>query len=274
MEQTKMLDYIIPIAYIEYVTYGLFFFFTLILVCEMVYSFKKKDGVYTPAQSFSNVTNWLYFVYISGREIGGAALPLLLVALGYVFSTPPEGYSLLTILCVLVLVDFVAYVMHYVNHRTTFFWLMHSVHHSDRLFNMTTFFRGSFLQQIVGIIYYVPIMLIFDLQIVAALSLFVTVYQYICHSPYIHFWTPLEKILISPRLHKIHHDQRHEYQSNNLGSLFVIWDMIFDTLRTDDPKDYQAGIANYPQQNNIIRMQVDPIIKWLNRTIKKNEQVS
>jgi sterol desaturase/sphingolipid hydroxylase (fatty acid hydroxylase superfamily) len=58
----------------------------------------------------------------------------------------------------------------------------------------------------------------------------------------------LESILITPRLHKIHHI--YKTSERNLGTVFTFWDRIRGTLvltETDESIAFGNGEQNYPQ---------------------------
>ena len=46
----------------------------------------------------------------------------------------------------------------------------------------------------------------------------------------------LEKIIVTPSHHRVHHAINPEYKDKNLSQIFIIWDKLFGTFQTELPK--------------------------------------
>ena len=78
------------------------------------------------------------------------------------------------------------------------------------------------------------------------------------HIPF-RYWRPLERVLISPAQHHIHHD-RHG-PSRNFGTLLSIWDRFFGSFAHSVPKgSFELGLPMETQQKyrTIPEMMVRP----------------
>ena len=80
---------------------------------------------------------------------------------------------------------------------------------------------------------------------------------------WINYWNWLEKILISPAQHQIHHSIKKEHHNKNFGVTFAIWDYVFGTLCTSkDNEVSKFGITEneHKFENNIFYLYLSPFI--------------
>lgn len=152
-----------------------------------------------------------------------------------------------------VAVDFVSYWYHRFSHRVNILWAGHITHHSGEHFNYTNGFRGSPLQGFNRIPFWVvlpligfdPFILVFTLQISG-------IYDFWLHTQSIPRLGFLEKILITPSLHRVHHGKNDIYIDKNYGSTFVIWDQLFGTLqRETEPVKYGIKSETYTDNDPV-----------------------
>lgn len=69
--------------------------------------------------------------------------------------------------------------------------------------------------------------------------------------------------------HRNHHDQTKIIRDSNYGGIFCIWDRIFGTYTESIAiKDFKSGFKNYNEQN-IFRIQVDPLISYFKNLTSK-----
>ena len=138
-----------------------------------------------------------------------------------------------TILCILLL-DFLYYWGHRIEHNVRAFWSYHSVHHSSPIFNYTTALRVSFIDSFVAWIFYIPLILMgFHPYIVIIAILFVLTYQFWLHTQIIGKLGWFEKIFMTPSQHRVHHGSDEIYLDKNYGAILSIWDRIFRTFQEE-----------------------------------------
>lgn len=232
----------------------------ILIFTEFFYSYKKQDGIYSASQTISNL--------FTGKIL--LRLPVFTISMGVIASglgaSGKATVTLFSCLATIVLADFVDYIYHYIHHKYKYLWLLgHAVHHNDDHFNLTTSFRNPVIRNFyVAIITNVPLLLLgVNFNVLVLANYIIGVHQTICHSEYIKFPRVLEYVFISPRLHKIHHDQNEKHQNSNYGKMFSIWDRVFGTLVEDiDWNEYKAGVKGY-RQNNIIFLQTDPFVNLI-----------
>jgi alkylglycerol monooxygenase len=149
-----------------------------------------------------------------------------------------------------VLIDFLSYWYHRISHRVNIFWAGHVTHHSSEHFNFSNGFRTSFFQGINRIIFwsclplfgFSPLMLVIILKVSG-------LYDFLLHTQYIPKLGFLEKILVTPSQHRVHHGRNDIYIDKNYGSTFVIWDKMFGTFR-EETETVEYGIKGGYVDNN------------------------
>ncbi len=231
-------------------------------ILEVSYSAYKKDGAYSLQGTIGNLVHGIVYKFISGKFF--AFYFGYVYAWYYLENNPSTDISILSFVACLILVDFSTYVVHRINHASSFFWIFHSVHHGDTKINLSSAGRISWLEQVYVLISLAPALLIgFEPYLVALVIYSISIYQFFCHSHYLKLPRFFDLLLITPSNHKIHHDSRRENQDSNYGNVFSVWDRIAGTYR--DPKevrDIKLGIKGY-LQNNPLRMEIDPIIRYV-----------
>jgi sterol desaturase/sphingolipid hydroxylase (fatty acid hydroxylase superfamily) len=142
-----------------------------------------------------------------------------------------------------ILIDFVEYWMHRLQHRFNWWWALHSLHHSQRQMSFWSDDRNHLLDDVltsavvavVALAIGVPssqfMMIIFATRMIESLS----------HvNARVDFGWLGNRLLVSPPFHRRHHaiGAGHEgrYQGVNFATLFPLWDVVFRTA--DFSSDY------------------------------------
>ncbi|MFZ9503860.1 MAG: sterol desaturase family protein [Cyclobacteriaceae bacterium] len=133
--------------------------------------------------------------------------------------------------------DFSGYWIHRITHTYNVFWNSHIVHHSSEEFNLACALRQS-ISSIVKLftIFLLPAALLGIspqvIGIVAPLHLFA---QFWYHTRHIERLGFLEKIIVTPSHHRVHHAINPQYLDKNFGQIFIIWDKWFGTYQEELP---------------------------------------
>jgi len=152
----------------------------------------------------------------------------------------------------LVALDLGNYVAHWLLHRVDVLWEFHKVHHSSPSLDWLATFRSHLVEQALRRLL-APVVLIAagvptDAVVTAAVA-----FQAWAMLNHANLRVPLaflEPVLVTPRLHRLHHVPR--TTERNLGTVLTCWDRLRGTLVVDDaPVDAPLGIpgdqASYPQ---------------------------
>ncbi|MBL4853663.1 MAG: sterol desaturase family protein [Robiginitomaculum sp.] len=157
------------------------------------------------------------------------------------------GASIWIILLALVATDFVYYWIHFIYHKSRWFWATHVVHHSSEHFNLTTALRQQWTNGISGtVLFKVPLVL---LGIHPGIIVFVMainlIYQFWFHTETIAKmprW--FEFIFNTPSHHRVHHGRNARYLDCNYAGILIIWDRMFGTFVPElEGEDVDYGIV-------------------------------
>src|SRR6267143_1072847 len=155
------------------------------------------------------------------------------------------------------LMDYAYLWWHWANHMVPVFWRFHNVHHTYLDLDVSTAARFHFGEMIfsigflslAGLIFVVgPLMLVAFFITLEAATLF--------HHSNWRLPIKLERILnlviVTPRMHGIHHSIVQRETNSNWGTIFCWWDKLHRTLRRDIPQDaITTGVAAYREEDEL-----------------------
>jgi len=148
------------------------------------------------------------------------------------------------------LLAFVLYdVCYYWNHRfvheVNILWASHSVHHQSEDYNLSTALRQSSSSFITSWIFYVPMALLGVSPLVfLAIGGLSAVYQFWIHTRHVPKLGWLEKIIVTPSSHRVHHGSNEVYMDKNYGGVFIVWDRFFGSYQEElDEEPVGYGIS-------------------------------
>ncbi|HRI21735.1 MAG TPA: sterol desaturase family protein [Panacibacter sp.] len=145
--------------------------------------------------------------------------------------------SLLTYIIAFMVLDFAGYCVHRLDHKVNIFWNSHIVHHSSEEFNLACALRQSisvFVQLFTFLL--IPAALLgVPAQVIAIVAPIHLFAQFWYHTRHINKMGFLEKILVTPSHHRVHHAINPEYIDKNLGQIFIFWDKLFGTFQEELP---------------------------------------
>lgn len=154
---------------------------------------------------------------------------------------------------VIVLSDFIIYWAHRLQHKVSFLWRFHKVHHSAEHLDWLAAHREHPLDTIytVGLINLPAILLGFPLETIAGLIAFRGIWAIYIHSNVRLPLGPLRMIIGAPELHHWHHHL--DRDAGNYANISPLMDIIFGTYTCPDHEPEKFGITenfpkNYPAQ--------------------------
>ncbi len=141
----------------------------------------------------------------------------------------------LSIIIAFIVEDFSGYWMHRLNHRVNILWNRHVIHHSSEEFNLSCALRQSISDTIrfSAIFMFPAAFLGIPTAIFAILSPLHLLLQFWYHTQVIDKLGFLEKILVTPSHHRVHHAINPEYIDKNYSQIFIVWDKIFGTFQSE-----------------------------------------
>jgi sterol desaturase/sphingolipid hydroxylase (fatty acid hydroxylase superfamily) len=156
-----------------------------------------------------------------------------------------------------VLQDFLYWVLHYVGHYSRIFWAMHVTHHSSEHFNLTTGFRSTVFEPLYRVFFYLPLAFIGFSAIDILYAYLVTqLYGNIVHTQYN---VPLPNwygyIFVTPSHHRVHHASNIPYLDKNMGMMLIIWDRLFGTFHEENlPEHIKYGLTHQPEDTGPVNI--------------------
>jgi sterol desaturase/sphingolipid hydroxylase (fatty acid hydroxylase superfamily) len=147
--------------------------------------------------------------------------------------------------------DYTTYAWHRLNHRVPFLWRFHGVHHTDLDLDVTTSFRFHFGEVLLSTGFRVAQVAVLGLSP----ALFVA-YEIVMdaatefHHSNVRLPLALERalslVLVTPRMHGIHHSIVERETNANWSVILPWWDRLHGTLRLDVPQaDIVVGVPAY-----------------------------
>lgn len=224
--------------------------FLLVMAIEWVVSYTRRDKRYTAENTTMNLT-------IGAIDQIGSLIyfTLLYFVLQYaynhfrLFTTTNIWYQWIG---GYLAVDFLSYWYHRFSHRINILWAGHITHHSSEFFNFSNGFRTSLFQGINRIIFWALLPVFGFSPIILVLILKVSgLFDFIVHTEYIPKLPFLEKIFVTPSLHRVHHGKNELYIDKNYGSTFIIWDKLFGTFQEETEKVKYGITSDYLDNNPI-----------------------
>jgi sterol desaturase/sphingolipid hydroxylase (fatty acid hydroxylase superfamily) len=150
-----------------------------------------------------------------------------------------------------VLLDLGFYYWHVANHRVPFLWRFHNVHHIDPDLDVTTAFRFHF-----GGITLSTGFSLLQVSLIGPSAWSFAIYQLVFQAEVLFHHSNLRlpigaerllnKVLVTPRMHGIHHSQVQRENNSNFGTVFPWWDRLHRTLGVNIPQDaVVVGVPGY-----------------------------
>lgn len=149
------------------------------------------------------------------------------------------------------LMDLTFYWWHRANHRIPLLWRFHNVHHIDPDLDVTTAFRFHF-----GELAFSSAFRVAQIALIGPSPWAYAVYELIfqantlCQHSNVRLPIRCERlinrVLVTPRMHGIHHSQLREETNSNYSSVFPWWDRLHRTLALNIPQaEIRIGIPAY-----------------------------
>ncbi|MFA4902157.1 MAG: sterol desaturase family protein [Desulfobaccales bacterium] len=242
--------------------------FLLLLVLEAVYPLRRR----TRARSQRLPVNFALTATVMAVGLW-VVRPLALAAS---FWAVDRNFGLLRVLKIpdpvaillgLVLMDFTFYWWHRANHRFFLLWRFHGVHHLDPDLDVTTAIRFHFGEVLYSTGFRVLQVGLLGVD-VFTFMLYEVTYQAANLFQHANLRLPLlleralNKIVVTPRMHGIHHSVVSDEVGSNFSVIFRWWDALHRTLKLNVlQQDIVIGVAGYlsPEHNRLWHLVVLPL---------------
>ncbi len=193
------------------------------------------------------------------------------IGINYLFNASPAIKFVIAFL----LLDYSNYIWHILLHKLPFMWRFHLVHHSDLDLDITTAFRFHF-GEIIGSVFFRGAAII----LIGASPIMVLIYEIAFevatqfHHSNIKLPFRFEKILnfliVTPRMHGIHHSMIKTETDSNYSIIFSFWDRVHKTVQLNiHQNEIVTGVPSYADEKeltigNLLKLPFTSIREWKN----------
>ncbi len=164
-------------------------------------------------------------------------LPLSAYAAAHGLGFRPNWWSMAFDL---IIMDAWIYGWHRLNHVLPLLWRFHEVHHLDEALDTTTGLRFHFGEVVLSavaravLIWFLAIPLV-TIAVFETLIVLAALFQHSNLKLPAKFEIMLSKLVVTPRLHWVHHHALREDTDSNYATIFSVWDMLFNS-RSRNPR--------------------------------------
>ena len=151
------------------------------------------------------------------------------------------------------------WIWHFAAHRIRLFWCLHAPHHAPAEMNLTVAWVHFFAEGYYTAAIQVPILMIMGVrpEMVAIILVIDGTWGTFIHAGEDAFKNGklgfLEKILITPSHHRVHHAKNPLYMDTNFCVLLPFWDWLFGTLQNEKKEvKIEYGITREMEVTNFI----------------------
>ncbi|KAA2217017.1 sterol desaturase family protein [Maribacter flavus] len=211
-----------------------------------------------------------FLIYVFNRFVGRfIAIAMVTLCIGWfepyaLINTGPTWYWFIFAYIVW---EFGHFIYHYLGHKVRLFWCLHATHHVPENMNLSVTYAHFFLEApyadtirttvciLLGV---EPAMLFLIMFIDGTYGAFIHVGENMIKDARFGF---LNKIMLTPSHHRVHHARNPLYMDTNFCNLLNIWDRVFGTYQeeqTDTKPEY--GITRKVNSGNFIDVYFGEII--------------
>jgi sterol desaturase/sphingolipid hydroxylase (fatty acid hydroxylase superfamily) len=175
------------------------------------------------------------------------------VGLLHLLPLPPAA----ALAAAVVLLDYTLWWWHWASHHVPLFWRFHLVHHVDRDLDASTALRFHFGEHILSFLYRCV-----QVTLIGATLPMIWTWQTVLfasilfHHSNMRLPAGVERVLVrlvvTPRMHGIHHSDRRGEAFTNFSSLLTVWDWLHRTLLLAVPQAaVTIGVPAYSRPEDV-----------------------
>ena len=208
--------------------------------------------------------------WLAGREpLASDATPI----------TPAAAVAI--VVALIVTSDFARFFAHYLAHRVPMLWAFHKVHHSAEVLIPPTALRLHPIDELclflalagMNTLVFATLSLFFAIDVAAAAQLSLDAYLILyalsvyplrhSHLP-LRLGATIERVLMSPAMHHLHHSSEARHHGKNLGLAFSLWDRLFGTFASpgaDEVSPLGLGTAQRGDYGTVWSLYTTPVVE-------------
>ncbi|MCC6462596.1 MAG: sterol desaturase family protein [Saprospiraceae bacterium] len=189
---------------------------------------RTMDTISSLSSGVTNVVKDVLQISVSILSYGWMLKHLALVQLPSTFWMYAVAFLVL---------DFQGYWIHRLSHEINLFWNKHLIHHSSEDYNLACALRQS-ISSFVNLFtfFLLPAAVLGVPTSVIAVAVPIHLFaQFWYHTEHIRTMGFLERIIVTPAHHRVHHAINPEYMDKNYSQIFIFWDKLFGTFQAERP---------------------------------------
>jgi sterol desaturase/sphingolipid hydroxylase (fatty acid hydroxylase superfamily) len=226
----------------------------ILTLAEMWLSYREDRKYYERRDTLTNVylTILTFFINLATKSA-----TFFILDYAFKFRFVQINNAILYWVVLVILQDFLYWVLHYTGHYCRLFWAIHVTHHSSPYFNISTGFRSTVFEPLYRVFFYLPLALMgFSALDILYAYLITQMYGNIVHTQYN---VPLPKwygwLFVTPSHHRVHHASNIPYLDKNMGMVLIIWDRLFGTFQAEDlPEPVKYGLTKQPEDMGAVNV--------------------
>ncbi|KVT84432.1 hypothetical protein WK59_13315 [Burkholderia ubonensis] len=231
----------------------------LILAEALLLRIVRRERTVWPELVFNLNSGHVLMWVFRGVEIAAYAAVLTHLNLHWVDRLPRTAQWLFALFAW----DLCFYWRHRAHHRFGPLWAVHVVHHQGERFNLSLCNRNSWYASLTDFPFSgVLAILGLPLDIYVAVSSFHYAVQFFNHCGLVRSAGVLDRFLVTPRHHRVHHRAEPQFFNRNFGGTFLLWDKLFGTFgQADDQADARYGVDGIANSCNPLRASHEPLLR-------------
>ena len=221
------------------------------------------------------------FVFSAAAAGEWLARPLAHGVDASVLTSPSLTAAIALVAALIVATDFARFVAHYLAHRVPVLWTFHKVHHSAEVLIPPTALRlhpvdelclflaiaaaNTLVYGVFFVFYQFTVTDAARLGLDAYVALYLLSFYPLRHSHLpLRFGATLERVLLSPTMHQLHHSGEVRHHGKNLGFALALWDRLFGTLAAPEVGvtwSLGLGTAEHGAYSSVWALYTTPVIE-------------
>jgi sterol desaturase/sphingolipid hydroxylase (fatty acid hydroxylase superfamily) len=159
-----------------------------------------------------------------------------------------------------VVVDFLAYWIHRLQHTSRFLWAFHSIHHVPEQMTALTSYRFHVVEQVISsLLMFIPALALgVPPQAWLPFVILQTFFEAIQHADLDWRFGRLYPLLVSPVFHAFHHSAARRHYDRNFAKIFSVWDVMFGTAVIGEERPRVYGVDGLHVRESLVDQFVSP----------------
>ena len=219
-----------------------------------------------------------FLIYLFNRIVGrfiAIAMTIYLIGVLQPFSFFQTSFTWYWVIYGYIVWELGHFVYHYLAHKVRLLWCLHSTHHAPEDMNLSVTHAHFFLEApyadiirtttciLLGV---TPELLFFIMFIDGTYGAFIHIGENLLKNGRLGF---LNKIILTPSHHRVHHAKNPLYMDTNFCNLLNIWDKVFGTFQNEDSEiKIEYGITREMDSGNFIDVYFGEIIALIKDVAK------